>query len=145
MKSIRSFTLLNLAMGSLLAICFNSGLASAQTMAGRFTLPFEAQWGAATLPAGTYSFTVEGIGREAKVRVLHGAETVAYMLNQGFDMTPSRSVSLTIARNNEGKFVRDLSLPEIGQIFHFAPPKAERGSTAGEQEIARIPVAPAKK
>jgi hypothetical protein len=145
MKSIRSFTLLNLAMGSLLAICFNSGLASAQTMAGKFTLPFEAHWGLATLPAGTYSFTVEGIGREAKVRVLHGAETVAYMLNKGFDTTPSRSISLTIARNSAGKFVRDLSLPEIGQIFHFAPPKGEPGSTVGEQEIARIPVTPAEK
>jgi hypothetical protein len=139
MKSIRSFTLLNLAMGSLLAICFNSGQAGAQTMAGKFTLPFEAHWGVATLPAGTYSFTVEGIGREAEVRVLHGSQTVAYMLNQGFDTTPSRSISLTIARNHAGKFVRDLSLPEIGQIFHFAPPKGERGSTGGEQEIARIP------
>jgi|SRR5579863_4419649 len=145
MKSIRSFTLLNLAIGSLLAICFNSGLASAQTMAGKFTLPYEAHWGLATLPAGTYSFTVEGIGREAKVRVLHGAETVAYMLNQGFDKTPSRSISLTIARNNSGKFVRDLSLPEIGQVFHFAPPKGERGSTVRDREIARIPVAPAEK
>ena len=45
MKSIRSFTLLHLAMGSLLAICFNSGLASAQTLTGKFTLPFEAHWG----------------------------------------------------------------------------------------------------
>lgn len=145
MKSIRSFTLLNLAMGSLLAICLNSGLASAQITAGKFTLPFEAHWGLSTLPAGTYSFAVEGIGREAKVRVLHGAETVAYMLNQGFDATPSRSISLTIARNSAGKFVRDLSLPEIGQVFHFAPPKGEGGSTVGEQEIARIPVVPAKK
>ena len=145
MKSIRSFTLLNLAMGWLLAICFNSGLASAQTMAGKFTLPFEAHWGLATLPAGTYSFTVEGISREAKVRVLRGGETVAYMLNQGFDTTPSRSISLTIARNSAGRFVRDLSLPQIGQVFHFSAPKNGPGAAAEEREIARIPVAPAEK
>jgi hypothetical protein len=136
MKTTRSFTLLNLAIGSLLVICFNSGLASAQTMAGKFTLPYEAHWGLATLPAGTYSFAVEGIGREARVRVLRGAETVAYMLNQGFDTTPSRSISLTVARSSAGNFVRDLSLPEIGQVFHYATPKAGRVS---EREIARIP------
>jgi hypothetical protein len=59
MKSMRNFTLLKLAMGSLLAICFNAGYANAQTVAGKFTLPFEARWGQATLPAGDYSFRLE--------------------------------------------------------------------------------------
>jgi hypothetical protein len=142
MKSIRSFTLLNLAVGSLLAICFNSGLASAQTLAGTFSLPFEAHWGLATLPAGEYSFKVDGVGREAQVRVFRGADTVVTLLNQGFDTTQPHEVTLTVVRNSAGNFVSDLSLPAIGQVFHYATPKAGRGSP---QEIARNSVTSAGK
>jgi hypothetical protein len=145
MKSIRSLTLLNLAVGSLLAICFNSGLASAQTTAGKFNLPFEAHWGLATLPAGDYSFKVEGVGRGAIVRVFHGVDTVVSLVNQSYDETPSHEISLTIVRNSTGNFVRDLSLPEIGQVLHYAPHKAGHGSAGPEQEIARIPVTRAGK
>jgi hypothetical protein len=145
MKSIRSFTLLNLAVGSLLAICFNSGLASAQTLAGNFNLPFEAHWGLATLPAGDYSFQVEGIGRDAKVRVFRDGNSIAYMVNKGYDTNPSGKYSLTLVKSSAGNFVRDLNIPEIGQVFHYATPKAGRGSTVGEQEIARIPVVTASK
>ena len=142
MKSIRSFTLLNLAVGSLLAICFNSGLASAQTLEGSFTLPFEAHWGLATLPAGDYSFKVDGVGRDAKVRVFRGDDTVVSLVNQGFDTAQSHDVSLTVVQNSAGNFVRDLSLPVIGQVFHYATRKAGRGS---EQEIAQNTVALAGK
>jgi hypothetical protein len=136
MKSIRSFTLLNLAVGSLLAICFNSGMASGQTMAGRFSLPFEAHWGLATLPAGDYSFNVDGIGRDAKVRIFQGAYPVVNLVNQGYDTNPSHKFSLIVVQNSAGNFVRDLSLPEIGQVFHYATPKAGRGSAGREREIA---------
>jgi hypothetical protein len=140
MKSIRSFTLLHLAMGALAAICLNSGLADAQTISGRFTLPFEVSWGQATLPAGDYSFAVEGIGREAKVRVYRGADSVAYLINYGFETKPSQAVALTVVRSSAGNFVRDLSLPEIGQVFHYAAPKAAPESARGKPEVARIPV-----
>jgi hypothetical protein len=70
MKTMKNFTLLKLAMGSLLAICFNAGFANAQNVAGKFTLPFEAHWGQATLPAGDYSFMLER-GPDAKVRVFY--------------------------------------------------------------------------
>ena len=145
MKSIRSFTLLKLAVGSLLAICFNSGLASAQTLVGNFSLPFEAHWGLATLPAGDYSFKVEGVGRGAIVRVFHGANTVVSLVNQGFDETPSHEISLTVVRSSTGNFVRDFSLPEIGQVLHYALHKAGHGSAGPEQEIARAPGTPAGK
>jgi hypothetical protein len=148
MKSIRSFTLLNLAMGSLLAICLNSGMASAQTrQSGRFTLPNETHWGLATLPAGDYAFTVEGIGSEAKVHVYHVGDSVVSMRSQSYDTTttPSHAIALTVVSTSAGYFVRDLSLPRIGQVFHFAAPKNGPGSDAGEGEIARISVTPADK
>ena len=139
MKSIRSFTLLHLAMGSLLAICFNSGLASAQTLTGKFTLPFEAHWGQTNLPAGDYSFTLDQAGRGGKVQIFHGAESVAYLVNRSFDAASSGKMSLVVVRRSDGNYVQDLNLPEIGVIFHYAP-QIDRGSAAREKEIARIPV-----
>jgi hypothetical protein len=147
MKSTRSFTLLNLAIGSLLAICFNPGVASAEALTGgAFSLPFEVHWGVATLPAGDYSFKVEGVGRAAKVRIFHGPDTVAnFLLNQGFDQTQSPVVALSVVRNSAGNFVSDLSLPAIGQVLHYATPKAGRRQAGGEQQIARGPVTAAGK
>jgi hypothetical protein len=137
MKSIRSFTLLKLATASLLAICFNAGLASAQT-AGKFTLPFEARWGEATLPAGDYSFKLEELPTGYKVHVFQGTKNIAYIVNQGFDGEPTGPISLTVIRNSAGNTVRGLSLPEIGVVLHYGP--KPRRSAAEEREIARIPV-----
>jgi hypothetical protein len=137
MKSIRSFTLLKLAVGLLAATCFTSGLAQAQNLAGKFSLPFEAHWGLATLPAGDYSFTVEGMGPDATVHVYRGADTVLNMANQSYETKLSSKTSLIVERNSAGNFVRDLNLP--GKVLHYAP-HVEGGSADREREIARIPV-----
>jgi hypothetical protein len=137
MKSIRNFTLLKLATASLVAISFNAGLANAQTVAGKFTLPFEAHWGEATLQAGDYSFRLEPGYR---VHVFRGAENVAFVVNQSFDEGTTGAISLTVVRNSAGNTVRDLNLPEIGVVLHYPPNKAGRGSAVREREIARIPV-----
>ena len=136
MKSIRIFMLLNLAIGTLAAISFTSGLASAQTVTGKFTLPFQAEWNSTTLPAGDYSFRLDETGPSAKVQVFRGAEHVAYLLSQ--DAKSSGKISLVVERTSAGSFVRDLNRPEIGVVLHYAP-HTERGS-AREREIARIPI-----
>src|ERR1017187_4219491 len=58
MKS-RRFTLLGFLMLSLPGSCFTAGLADAQG-AGASTLPFEARWSVALVPAGDGSFTLNG-------------------------------------------------------------------------------------
>ena len=58
MKRIRSFALSSLVL-ALIASCLSAGMAKAQEWQGQFTLPFEARWGQAILPAGDYSFTVD--------------------------------------------------------------------------------------
>jgi hypothetical protein len=138
MKSIRSFTLLKLATASLLAICFNAGLATAQT-AGKFTMPFEAHWGQATLPAGDYSFKLEELPTGHIVHLFQGTKNVAYIVNQSFDRESTGPISLTVIRNSAGNTVRDLSLPEIGVVLHYGPKPGR--SAAEEREIAkRIPI-----
>jgi hypothetical protein len=134
MKTIWNFALPKLAVATLLAIGLSTGVANAQIQTGKFSLPYEAHWGLAMLPAGNYTFTVEGIGRDAKIHIFHGAETVAYMLNLGYENRPCEKVVLTIVRTSAGNYVRDLALPGIQQVLHYSAPKPESGE---RQELAR--------
>ena len=84
MKSMLN-SLQKLAMGSLLAICVNAGFANAQTVGGKFTLPFEAHWGQATLPAGDYSFLLER-GPDAKIQIIRADQAVAFVVHQGLSL-----------------------------------------------------------
>lgn len=138
MKSIQSFTL-KVAMGSLLAVCFNAGVASAQTLAGKFTLPFETHWGPNTLPAGNYSFELDETGPNAIVHVFHGDKSVAFVISQSYNTNPAGRISLTVLRNRSGNTVRDLNLPQLGVVLHYAP-KSGSASAAEEREIAQIPI-----
>jgi hypothetical protein len=139
MKSIWNFALLKLAVGSLAALSFNAGLANAQNLAGRFTLPFEAHWGLATLPAGDYSFVLEGTSSGNRVQVFRGAQNVAFVMNQSYDPNSSGGMSLTVIRNSDGYTVRDLNVPEIGKVLHYLP-NSKQGSADREREIAQIPI-----
>lgn len=140
MKSTLNRTLLKLAMGSLLAICFNAGFANAQqTMGGTFTLPFEAHWGQATLPAGDYSFLLEK-GPNAKVQVIRAGKPVAFAVDRGYSTDASGAMSLTVVRNRAGYSVRDLNLPGIGKVLHYAPAQPKRDSAARERAIAQLTI-----
>jgi tetratricopeptide (TPR) repeat protein len=59
MKSM-CFTLSGFLMLILPGSCFTAGLADAQGVAGASTLPFEARWSLALLPAGGRSFALSG-------------------------------------------------------------------------------------
>ena len=137
MKSMLN-SLQKFAMGSLLAICFNTGLANAQTVAGRFTLPFAAHWGQANLPAGNYSFLMER-GQGAKVQILRAGKPVAFVVEQGYHSSGRvTSAWLMVERTSTGNTVRELSMPSIGKVLHYAPNKARRNSAAEERQIAQL-------
>lgn len=138
MKSMLN-SLQKLAMGSLLAICLNAGFANAQTVAGTFTLPFEAHWGQATLPAGDYSFMLEG-GPGGKVQVIRGNKGIAFVVDRGYSTDTSAGMSMTVVRNRAGYSICDLNLPGIGKVLHYAPAKPRRNSAANEREIAQLTI-----
>ena len=128
-------------MGSLLAICFNAGLASAQVMAGKFTIPFEARWSDTTLAAGDYSFTLDHVGPSNLLKVSRGAKCVGLIMNLSYDaMEPSSGATLVVVRDSTGNTVSDLRLPEIGMVLHYAPQKASRSSQAERELAMMIPV-----
>ena len=54
-----SLTFLKLAVAAAIAICLSVNVASAQSLKGTFTLPYDVQWGKAVLPAGPYKVTFD--------------------------------------------------------------------------------------
>jgi hypothetical protein len=133
MNNIRISTLLRFLGLVLLAVCFNAGHASAQMFQGKFTLPFEAHWGQATLPAGEYTFRVDGGCATCTLRLVRDNRTVAMIMAWGQDEKYSGPTNLTVVR---GK-VRSLSIPEIGVVFYYGSPQLKHLTAPEERELAR--------
>jgi len=119
MKGIRNLGWLRVLILTIFVAGLSAGLASAQDYRGKFTLPFEVQWGKATLPAGEYSFRIKAAsppylaqiyGKDSGVLVL--AKTVSNA------SAPERS-ELIIGRSHGKPTVQALCLREIGVVFSY--------------------------
>jgi len=141
MKTNQSYKMVrNLVLALAGALIF-TGLASAQTAQGKFTLPFQAQWGMATLPPGDYSFKLDEAQSAGELVLWRGKKPVALIHSQSYSLESAGQSALTVVRSDSGNVVRDLSLPEIGVVLHYAPHKPGRNSAAAEREIAqKIPI-----
>jgi hypothetical protein len=112
------------------------------TCEGKFTLPFEAQWGSVTLPAGGYAFTLNSTAVGSRVvTVVRDQQKVAIVMAQGRSKSDSTKASALIVTRSGGRARIDaLHLAEVGDFFYVAP-KAEGLQTASTpQFIQRIPV-----
>jgi hypothetical protein len=139
MKRIRSFTLSSLVM-ALLASCVGAGIARAQEMQGKFTLPFDARWGQITLPAGDYSFTVDQ--SQSAARLVLSGEKNAILHAQGYEPRTMDSSVLVVAKDRGINTVRELKLAELGVVLYFTPSRPHQ-TAAEEKQIAKvIPVTP---
>jgi hypothetical protein len=134
MNKIRISTLVRFLGLALLVVCFNAGPASAQVIRGKFTLPFEARWGQATLPAGDYSFTLDTVNPNCTLRLSRERRVVAFIVSQAQDKNGSGHAELTVVRGT----VRALRLPEIGVILEYAPQHPEHLTANEEREISQI-------
>jgi hypothetical protein len=109
---------------------------------GRFTLPFEARWGGASLPVGEYSFKLDSVSGTCTLRLYHGNSGVAMILAQAQNKSASGPAELTVVRGT----VRALNLPEIGMVLQYAPQHPKHLAAPQEREIAQtVPVATAGK
>jgi hypothetical protein len=138
MKTVKMLAILTLAM------CASAGAANAQSVTGRFTLPYEVHWGTATLPAGEYTITMDS---------LHSATLVQSANSQSFftrmpkiDDSMKRPTSLVITSFQGERRVRSLNLPQYGRSLIYEPlTKAEREQLAKAGQIQSVPVFAAKK
>jgi hypothetical protein len=138
MNWTRTSKLLRFLGLAVLAACLNPGRASAQVFQGKFTLPFAARWGQATLPAGDYSFTLDGASGVSMLRVYRGRSGVAMIMAQDQNQNYSGRAELTVVRGT----VRTLNLPTIGVVLEYAPHHPKHLTAPEEREIAQVvPVA----
>ena len=148
MDKIRNFTFLRLAFLALLATVVSTSLLSAQDVRGTFTLPFEAKWGQATLPAGDYEFKLH-TASPPYIAVVSGTDGRSFIMAQTVtDRDASGDNALILVRRGKSGTVRALRLsnaspgkPNAGLVFQYAAPKGERQLLAqGPVLIQRIPV-----
>lgn len=126
-----------LVMGVLVA-GLNAKPASAQVLQGKFTLPSEARWGLATLPAGDYSFKLDRGSVQPLVAVYRGARCVALILPSGTRDTTSDRAEIVL----QGGIVRELSLPQIRETVRFPAHNPRHRIAPEESQVAQIiPVA----
>ena len=90
---------------------------NAQTVyRGKFTLPFETHWGAATLSAGDYTFTMESASSSYKLYI-HGQEGAAIIEPSGTDENAvSGHARLNLMGIANVLYVKTFEAPGLGQI-----------------------------
>jgi hypothetical protein len=143
MKSTRSLKSVRILLLAVLAAGLSASLASAEEYEGKFTLPFEARWGKAVLPAGDYSFRIDTNNDSCIVSVSQGGRGVAFIMPDG---AASRGEvagsSALIAVRSAGSYrIRAFRLAEAGVVLEYSPPKAERQILAQQPVLyQRVPV-----
>ena len=144
MKALRNgmLTIAALALAGIF-----TGTANAQAKAaGSFTLPFEAKWGNAILPAGDYTFSVQSGNAASGALYLvtfapkgRGGVTIASMQDLGAG-TGEKDM-LGAVRSGGSYRIRSLHLPTAKLVVNFAVPKDERTQiAAAPQLVESVPI-----
>lgn len=132
----------------LAALSLFTGLSNAQDYQGEFTLPFEAHWGRAVLPAGHYSLRLDPLVAPFVIALRRGNQNVALVMpSEGPAERKSSEPSALLAVRINGKYrIRSLSLAQVGLVFYYSVPKSEQRLVAqGPVLIRRIPISAAGK
>jgi hypothetical protein len=132
-KLTRIFAAVAIAM---VAACVIASPASAQSAyAGKFTLTQEAQWGAAKLPAGEYSFVLESMAIPAKI-VVRGPNGAQFVTTVSSDrMRTDEASNLKIQHRGTSRFVSEINLAELKLQLHYQGPSLPKN-----EQLAMGPV-----
>jgi hypothetical protein len=132
MKAHRNFAILFALALAVTALSVGSAFAQMNTpeARGTFTLPFEAHWGTATLPAGKYTFA-EGYTKvgEDMIQVTgeaKGSPRAVVMAQSHGPSTSADTSELVCIREGKTGTVRALVLTSIGKTIYFSMPKNEQ-------------------
>lgn len=148
MKQTRSFNLVKAMLLAALAAGISAAVASAQNViSGKFTLPFEARWGADVLLPGDYTFQLNVAKRPYIVAVRQGDRGVAMaMANAAEQGKVSGSSALTATRKGGKYRIWTLVLAEADLTLDYSPLKVERPILAQEPVLTRrVPISMASK
>ena len=109
---------------SVLLGLFASGAVAEQ---GRFSLPFDAQWGSVRLPAGEYTLSTSVSLSEPRIITISGEDRTYYILATNEDLNDESAHNfLTVVNVSGRQFVREFYCGNTGKTFRFAVPKAAK-------------------
>jgi hypothetical protein len=141
-----TISFLKLAVAAAIAVGVSVGPASAQSLKGTFTLPYDVQWGKAVLSAGAYTITFDRLQGPAIVRTSTGEGRAIVMPRAvGKAMTDQPS-ALLITKIENRHVVRYLNLRDANVSFVYRPfTKSERTLVGSNDESQAVPVLMAQK
>src|SRR5215469_8920712 len=145
-ETIRNFIKVRLFTAAVLATGLFASAGYAQTdFSGKFTLPYEVQWGKNVLPAGQYSIRMDAACASATVQSRDGkiAFYTPIPIKSRSDKGPT--ALYVLAKGNE-RIVLSLNLPEHGVslVYHPTTP-AEREMIAKADHESTVPLTSARK
>ncbi|HET9179189.1 MAG TPA: hypothetical protein VFQ24_12600 [Terriglobia bacterium] len=151
MKTIRiSVTLvgLSLALFALSSVGARGQGVHTTHFAGTFTLPFEAQWGKMTLPAGDYTLQYDTLDNGAGLVVVQGTDKGSpqgMVLAGPRDHASAPNNAIVCIREGNALVVRSLEMPAISESVRFNLPRgaklvAHNGNRGGYTQLAEAPM-----
>jgi hypothetical protein len=123
-----------------LALCFSAGLGKSQdAYQGKFTLPFEAHWAGATLPAGDYTISMPEAVWPYWLYIR--GEKSAIIFAQGVESKEaSNDSSLTVTKTGANEAITELHAGQLGMNFDFAVHKTKSKAESESDSMARVNV-----
>ena len=151
MKTIRaSVTLvgLSLILFALATVGAKGQVLYSTHFAGSFTLPFEAQWGKMTLPAGEYTLDYGSLNNGYRLVVVgsaaKGGPVGMIQAGPGNETSAAKNAIVCI-REGDTLVVRALEMAAIGESVRFGLPRgaklvAHNGKRRGYTQLAEAPM-----
>jgi hypothetical protein len=134
---------------ALLAAWSFASVANAQVaLQGKFSLPYEARWGQAVLPAGDYLLSITSTASPAMV-VIQDAKShqqVAMVAPQTREVSRNGGTALLVGTRGTQRVIHSLRLAELGEVFISDPTLAHgRGNREEARKTQMVPVIVAKR
>ncbi|MCU1295948.1 MAG: hypothetical protein JWO91_226 [Acidobacteriaceae bacterium] len=133
MKITRYFTLARSLAFAVAAVSSFASFAHAQESSGKFTLPYAARFGVATLPAGEYQYSID-LNSSTPITTLRkfapnptGFMLMATSISEASFSEPNR---LVVERIGSERVVTSMYLHELGLVLRYPV------STAKTDEVA---------
>ena len=119
-RNLKLFTKVAVAAFALGALATNG---NAQNIyEGKFTLPFEAHWGSATLPAGDYTFVMSSASSEYRLYIRGEKVNAIIMAAAADEKAASGHAQLNLVNIADTQTVQTLDAPELGKTFVYSTP-----------------------
>jgi len=123
----------------LASLCAAAGYAQ-PSFSGRFTLPYEINWGKNVLPAGNYRIIMEQLGAKTTIQSEDGR--IAFFTPAPVPVdSEGGTTGLVVVFHGNDRFVRALNLPHNGVSLVYQPQTgAEREMLAKADRVVTLPL-----